>query len=165
MNKLNKTLIDERTKQKQKGHEYGRHHFPLDINIHYTAIRMSWRLLWFQHDSGFKKIEKRKKRLSSLINLIRASSIMDVSNHESGNLLSCCVKDSPLRRGLYLIDLHPTIFNGLSRWAAAGRVCADRSRFSHRLARDDLTGCLILFRLINSFYVLLLMCAQKGPLV
>ncbi|CAM4543330.1 unnamed protein product [Leuciscus chuanchicus] len=56
---------------------------------------------------------------------------MDVSNHESGNLLSCCVKDSPLRRGLYLIDLHPTIFNGLSRWAAS--ECSDRPRFSHTL--------------------------------
>lgn len=41
INKSNKTLTDERTKQKQRGHEYGTHHFLFDINIHHTAIRMS----------------------------------------------------------------------------------------------------------------------------
>lgn len=66
----------------------------------HTTIRMSWRRYWFQRDSGLqKKTQKKEKRLSSLINLIRTSSIMDVSNHKSGNLLSCCVKDSPLGRG------------------------------------------------------------------
>lgn len=34
-NNINKTLIDER-KQKQKGHEYGTHHFPFYINIHHV---------------------------------------------------------------------------------------------------------------------------------
>lgn len=85
---------------------------------------------------------------------------MDVSNHESGNLLSCCVKDSPLRRGLYLIDLHPTIFNGLSCWAASeidpSSVTDYSKGWSHRTPQ---------FFQIYSFYVLLLTCAQKGPLV
>jgi len=36
----------------RKCHEYGTHHFPFDINIHYTAIRMSWCCYWFEHDSG-----------------------------------------------------------------------------------------------------------------
>lgn len=76
----------------RKGHEYGKHNFPSDINIHCARrLECNSAVIGLNREK-MKEVEEECTHMS-LIRHIRTSSIMDASNHQFRKFFSCCVKD------------------------------------------------------------------------